>query len=124
MYEGSFWLRIAKQEVQETIQSLPAAIREKVKHLVVNYEPFPSEALQADGVEPDTLGLFLGESLRVPETSAVPWPPQIILFLENLLDLVAEDVTKFRKEVRITYLHELGHYLGLEEDELTQRGLD
>ena len=28
----------------------------------------------------------------------------------------------FREEVRITYLHELGHYLGLEEDEIEARG--
>ena len=34
------------------------------------------------------------------------------------------DVDVFREEVRLTYLHELGHYLGWDEDELTARGLD
>jgi len=30
----------------------------------------------------------------------------------------------YREEVRVTYLHELGHYLGWDEDDLTARGLD
>ena len=30
----------------------------------------------------------------------------------------------FRDEVHTTYLHELGHYLGLDEDDLTERGLE
>ncbi len=34
------------------------------------------------------------------------------------------DEQVYRAEVRTTYLHELGHYLGLDEDELTQRGLE
>jgi predicted Zn-dependent protease with MMP-like domain len=51
-------------------------------------------------------------------------PPQIILFLENLWDLADGKETIFRKEVQTTFLHELGHYLGLGEDELTERGLE
>jgi predicted Zn-dependent protease with MMP-like domain len=33
-------------------------------------------------------------------------------------------VIRFRNEIRITYLHELGHYLGLDEDDLFERGLE
>jgi len=46
------------------------------------------------------------------------------LFLENLWDLAGGEEKKFRDEVQTTYLHELGHYLGLDEDELTKRGLE
>jgi predicted Zn-dependent protease with MMP-like domain len=51
-------------------------------------------------------------------------PPQIILFLDNLWDFADRDEGVFRQEVRTTLLHELGHYLGLDEDDLTERGLD
>ena len=51
-------------------------------------------------------------------------PPQIILFLENLWDFAEGDESVFREEVATTLLHELGHYLGLDEDELTDRGLE
>ena len=47
----------------------------------------------------------------------------ILLFLENLWDFAGEDEEIFRQEVRTTYLHELGHYLGLEEIDLEERGL-
>lgn len=44
--------------------------------------------------------------------------------MENLWDFAEGDVETFRDETRLTYLHELGHYLGWDEDELAARGLD
>ena len=38
--------------------------------------------------------------------------------------IAEEDEEIFCDEVHTTYLHELGHYLGLDEDELTERGLE
>ena len=70
----------------------------------------------------DTLGLFTGAEFA--EENDVPLPPQIILFLENIWGLVETDEKHFCDEVRTTYLHELGHYLGLDEEELTERGLE
>ena len=49
---------------------------------------------------------------------------QIILYLENILEECEEAGTGFSEEVRRTYLHELGHYLGLDEDALAARDLD
>ena len=46
-----------------------------------------------------------------------------ILFLENLWWEACEKETDYRREVRTTFLHELGHYLGLEEIDLEERGL-
>ena len=56
--------------------------------------------------------------------SHVPLPPQIILFLENLWDFSESDEEIFLDEVHTTLLHELGHYLGLGEDDLEERGLE
>ena len=39
-------------------------------------------------------------------------------------DFAEGDVEVFRDEVRLTYLHELGHYFGWDEDDLTARGLE
>lgn len=57
-------------------------------------------------------------------TSPSPTPPQILLYLTSLWEFSGEDPEIFRDEVRVTYLHELGHYLGWGEDDLAQRGLD
>jgi predicted Zn-dependent protease with MMP-like domain len=62
--------------------------------------------------------------LSVPSSPKKKPPPQIFLFLENIWDQAEADEDAFREEVHITYLHELGHYLGLNEDELFDRGLE
>ena len=113
---------VASEEVEATILALPKPLRERAAKLPVTFEWQPNRDLQAEGIEPDTLGLFTGAELA--EEGNVPLPTQIILFLENLWDFAEGDEVIFRKEVRTTLLHELGHYLGLDEDELTERGLD
>jgi len=114
--------KLALAEVEATLAELPAPLRERAGQLPVTFERVPNAGLQADGIAPDTLGLFNGPEFA--EEGAVPMPPQIILFLENLWDFAEGDERIFCDEVHTTLLHELGHYLGLNEDDLTERGLD
>ncbi len=104
------------------LASLPEALRVRAEKLPVIFERQPNAELQADGIEADTLGLFTGAEFV--EENDTPMPPQIILFLENIWDVAETDEKLFRDEVRTTFLHELGHYLGLDEDDLAERGLD
>ena len=80
---------MAKREVSATLQSLPAPLRAKARQLPVTYEPWPNEALVADGIEPDTLGLFVGGDYAEEEHQVIP--AQIILFLESIWDMVEGD---------------------------------
>ena len=105
---------------RQTLAALPEPLRERAEKLPVIFERQPNAELQADGIEADTLGLFTGAEFA--EENDVPLPPQIILFLENMWDFAEADEKCFREEVRTTFLHELGHYLGLDEDDLTERG--
>jgi predicted Zn-dependent protease with MMP-like domain len=113
---------VASAEVKVTVSALPKPLRVRAGGLPVTFERRPNADLQADGIEPDTLGLFTGAEFA--DEGNVPLPAQIILFLENLRDFAEGDEVIFREEVRTTFLHELGHYLGLDEDELTERGLE
>lgn len=118
------WLiRTAEDEVRETLRSLPTELRGHATDVTVIYEAVPGQALINEGWEADLLGMFAGNSLGAPLEAQFPVPPQILLFYENLWALAEGDEAFYREEVRITYLHELGHYLGLDEDELDQRGL-
>jgi predicted Zn-dependent protease with MMP-like domain len=114
--------RLAEREVERTLSSLPRDLRQRARQLPVTFETIPNADFQADGIESDTLGLFVGAEHADEET--VPLPPQIILFLENLWDFSEADERVYREEVRVTLLHELGHYLGLDEDDLVDRGLE
>jgi predicted Zn-dependent protease with MMP-like domain len=113
---------LALSEVEITIESLPKPLRLRAERVPLIFERQPNTELQADGIEADTLGLFTGAEFV--EENDVPMPPQIILFLENIWEVAETNEKRFREEVRITFLHELGHYLGLDEDELTERGLE
>jgi len=113
---------LALSEVETTLAALPEPLRERAEKLPVIFERRPNAELQADGIEADTLGLFTGAEFV--EENDVLQPPQIILFLENIWSLADTNENHFREEVRTTFLHELGHYLGLDEDELSERGLE
>ena len=67
-------------------------------------------------VEPDTLGIF-DEGAQASPT------PRIRIWLENLWDVAEGDMASFRAEVRTTLLHEIGHVLGWDEEDLEERGL-
>ena len=115
---------MARQEVEATLAALPAPLRSRAQALPVTCERRPNAAQLRDGVEPDTLGLFVGPEFACQETTPLPLPSQIILYLENLWEMAEGDEECFRDEVQTTFLHELGHYLGLDEDDLFDRGLE
>ena len=113
---------LALAEIESTLNALPQPLREQARKLPVTLEHRPNRDLVADGIEPDTLGLFVGPEYA--DEDAVPMPSQIILFLESIWELSEGDEEFFRDEVHTTLLHELGHYLGLNEDDLSERGLE
>lgn len=117
-------VRTAELEVQAVRNSLPAPVRKQADKLPVTYEPRPNQAMIEDGLDDDLLGLFVGEAFNEEFRTDGALPSQILLFLENLWDYAGGDVEIYREEVRRTFLHELGHYLGLDEDDLADRDLD
>lgn len=110
--------------VGATQRRLPPEIRSLARDLPVHYEAVPAGDVLAAGFEPDILGLFTGAAYGEELAQDNPAPPQILLYLENLWDVAEGDREVFHEEVRLTYLHELGHYLGWDEDEVAARGLE
>jgi len=115
---------IAIDVVGATQRKLPPEIRPLARSIPVHYEAVPTGEVVAEGFPEDILGLFTGSPHGEELEPLNPALPQILLYLENLWDFAEEDVREFREETRLTYLHELGHYLGWDEDELTSRGLE
>lgn len=116
--------KIAADTVGAAERQLPPEIRALARGVAVHYEAVPAADVLADGFESDILGLFTGSAHGMELAHDNPAPPQILLYLENLWDFAEADEAFFRQEVRLTYLHELGHYLGWDEDQLTARGLE
>jgi predicted Zn-dependent protease with MMP-like domain len=117
-------VQLAADVVGAAQRQLPTELRSLARGVAVHYEAKPGADVLADGFPPDILGMFSGDSHGTELSSDLPLPPQILLYLDNLWDFAEENTEIFRDEVRTTYLHELGHYFGWDEDDLAARGLD
>lgn len=112
--------------VEKAVEELPDKVREELDELPVLVQPLPSrELLTADEppLSPDILGLFSGRHLFERSSADPPNAPgTIFLFRRNLLRF-ARDPEDLAKEIRVTVQHEVGHLLGLDEDDLERWGL-
>ena len=104
----------ADKTIKSTIASLPPPIREHAEKVATLLEKWPH-----DESDPDMLGQFHGfEENHISETLG-----PIFIFIGPIYELCQAEDSPFEQEVRLTYLHELGHFLGLDEGDLEERGL-
>lgn len=113
---------VAERQVKQTLKSLPDSLQAAAQ-IPVLLERTPSRQDMEEGIDSDVLGLFVGPSLHEIESGWSGEAPHILLYLENIWDEAGEDLEIFREEVEITFLHELGHYLSWDEEDLEERGL-
>ena len=106
------------------LDNLPRSIREFVDDVPVLIQDYPSEDLIAsENVSPQILGLYMG----VPRTEAEMSHQQddvnrVILFKQNL-EKVCADRDELIEQIQVTVRHEIGHHLGLSEEDLERLGL-
>ncbi len=111
----------ARQVIEETMRRLPANLREAAQPCAI--ELCEMATSDEDDLDEELLGLFEGCSRLDGEPLTPDDLPRIRLFVDNLWDFAEEDMAIFREEVKTTLLHELGHYLGLDEDQVEDLGL-
>ncbi|HEX2346112.1 MAG TPA: metallopeptidase family protein [Gaiellaceae bacterium] len=73
--------------------------------------------------DPDLLGLYHGVPLPERGDMAGTLPDKISIYRIPLEESFA-DPEELREEIRITVLHELGHYFGLDEDRIAELGYE
>jgi predicted Zn-dependent protease with MMP-like domain len=113
-----------RQAAADAFDNLPRSIREYVEDVPLLVEDFPSpELLAEENLSPQILGIYLG----VPRTEAgANDQPQdltrVILYKRNL-EKVCRDEDELVEQIQITVRHEIGHHLGLSEEDLEGLGL-
>jgi predicted Zn-dependent protease with MMP-like domain len=113
-------LEIAEEVVEATLAELPPEIADKVEQVSVFVEDRPDADDLAHGVGADWLGIFEGADYSHAD---LPAPPRIRIWIGNLWLQASGRERQFREEVRVTLLHEIGHYLGLDEEGVARLGL-
>lgn len=113
--------------MEESLEELPAPVRKYLKNVAVAVEDLPDlERLTANDppLSPGSLGLYEGTPPSLAPGSD-PWshfPNRITLFRKNI-EISSGNADELRDLVSSTLLHEVGHYLGLDEADLDERGL-
>jgi predicted Zn-dependent protease with MMP-like domain len=113
-----------RQAAAEALDNLPRSIHAYVENVPILVEDYPaSDMLAAENISPQILGLYIG----IPSTEAeVTNQPQditrVILFKKNL-EKVCRGRDDLIEQIQITLRHEVGHHLGLGEEDLERLGL-
>ena len=115
--------------VSSCIEALHPRIQEYLASVAILLDDQPEESLLRRYDPPmsplELLGHFSGYSL-MGRSLEDPWshiPPSIVLFRRNL-ERYAAHREELIEQLRITVFHEIGHFLGLDEDEVAARGLE
>ncbi|HEX5019500.1 MAG TPA: metallopeptidase family protein [Candidatus Binatia bacterium] len=115
-----------RKVVAQVLDRLPRQFREQLRNVEFVVERRPSaELLRSEGLDPrmDTLyGLYQGVPL--PDRSSLDpplLPDKISIFAEPLLRDFT-DPEELRDEIRLTVLHEIAHYFGMDEEEVEDLG--
>lgn len=97
--------RSFEESVRRALDSLPEPIAARLENVALVVE-------DEDPDEPDLFGVCREE----------PYMPVTIAIYRRPLEEAFADRTELEQEIRITVLHELGHYFGMDENELEGLG--
>ena len=107
---------IFEEHVRAALDTLPPDIAATLRNVAVVVEEENRE-------DPDLYGLYEGVPLPERGDMSGALPDRIAIYRRPLEDDFP-DPEELRQEIRITLLHELGHYFGLDEDRLTELGYE
>lgn len=110
--------------VEEALAGLPDEFRARVGNLPILVEEVPTPGLLATLEEPapDLLGLFVGTPLTEKSSVDLPVEPDRVYLFKRNLERHCEDREDLKEEIRVTLLHEIGHFLGMDEEDLDEAG--
>jgi predicted Zn-dependent protease with MMP-like domain len=104
---------------REVIDGLPPEIGRPLTDVPVVLEDRPAAYLVSEGFDPRAYGLFEG---RQEGDNHTPAPTRVVLYTHCLLESFGEG-DELDEQVEVTVLHELGHFFGLDEDDVARLGL-
>lgn len=104
--------------VRAAVDSLPPEFMEYLENVLITVQDEPAPELLEETDSDSLLGIYLGVPLTERSLdSPYEMPDQIILFQGPLEDF-CETEEELIEEIRVTVVHEVGHFFGLDEDEI------
>ena len=111
--------------VEGALDSLPEEFRSRIRNVAVLVEDFPPTQLppnqptsQAGQPNRLLLGVFHGVPTTRKSIFDMPSGPDHIVLYQKNIEAVCSSEAEVREQIRLTVIHELGHYFGLDEEHL------
>ena len=112
--------------VRRAFNCIPAEIRERMDNVILTVKKRPTrEMVEEMGYPPDEplLGLYEGASLQEHSFFATPpLHPDTIFIFQEPLEEMCESLAELEREIEITVVHEIAHFLGISEERLEELG--
>ena len=112
--------------VRRAFNRIPTEIRERMENVVLTVRKRPDpEMLEEMGYPPDEPLLGLYEGAALPEHSFFSLPPlhpDTIFIFQEPLEEMCESLAELEREIEITVVHEIAHFLGIGEERLEELG--
>jgi predicted Zn-dependent protease with MMP-like domain len=122
-------IRLSRQEFEKTVRRafrrIPTEIRERMDNVALTVRKRPSRQLLDEmGYPPDEplLGLYEGPSLAEHSFFTPPLLPGTIFIFQEPLEEMCDSLAELEREIEITVVHEVAHFLGIEEHRLGELG--
>ncbi len=109
--------------VEAALAEIPERFRPYLERVAIVVEDWPDEQDLAEmGIPPDDtiFGLHRGPPVGYYDGMTAP---SVITIYRGPIEEACETDAEIRREVRTTVLHEIGHFFGMNEDDLARLGL-
>ena len=105
--------------VEEALDSLPREFRSRIRNVAVLVEDKPpNQRSPQSGQRRLLLGVFHGVPTTKKSIFDLPSGPDHIVLYQKNIEAVCSSEAEIREQIRLTVIHELGHYFGMDENQL------
>jgi predicted Zn-dependent protease with MMP-like domain len=102
--------------VEEVLDSLPLEFRKRIRNVAVLVEDLPRDDLAPPGKL--LLGLFHGVPTTRKSVFDLSTGPDYVMLYQKNIEAVCSTEAELRQQIRLTVMHEIGHYFGMDEEQL------
>jgi predicted Zn-dependent protease with MMP-like domain len=106
--------------VEEALDSLPHKFRSRIRNVAILVEDCPPNqpSPRSGQQRPLLLGLFHGVPATKKSVFDLPSGPDHIVLYQKNIEAICSSEAEVRDQIRLTVMHELGHYFGMSENQL------
>jgi predicted Zn-dependent protease with MMP-like domain len=105
---------------EEVLDSLPQEFRRRIRNVAVLVEDLPPGQVRTPSGPPRKLlqGLFHGVPVTKKSVFNLPTGPDYVVLYQKNIEAVCSTEAEIREQIRLTVIHELGHFFGMDEEQL------